>query len=588
MAAPQPFDPARYAPELGRILRDLAALPSLDARRVDAVLRRTPKDGRGFFSRSELIAGLRHYGPGWGLDTERLVEGLRRKPVRTASGVTPVTVFTKPFPCPGRCVFCPNDPTMPKSYVASEPGCQRAAEHAFDPYRQTWSRVDAFRSTGHPVDKIELIVLGGTWSHYPEAYQVWFVKRCFDALNDLGAGRDARARPNEAGGFEALRLRRDGGLAGAYDRTVAAHLRASSGGTLADSREAAGFAELEASHAANETAAVRCVGLVLETRPDRVDAAEVRRLRRLGATKIQLGYQSADDAVLARNRRGHDVDASRRATRLLRGAGFKIQAHWMPNLLGATPEGDVADYARLHEDPDLCPDELKIYPCSLLADTELAEHHARGAWRPYGDEELTAVLVACLEHTPPWCRLSRVVRDIPSQEILVGNRRTNFRELAERALDGRGGRRRDIRSREVRAGEVDPEGLRLRAHEYAIGTGREVFLEWVDARERIAGFLRLGLPAVSGPLPELEGSALVREVHVYGPSLELGRRAPARAQHAGLGRALVEEAARRAREAGFGDLAVISAVGTRDWYRRLGFRDGELYQHRSLAQAATP
>ena len=496
-AAPKPFDPALHRDRLVPLLRALDALERWSPQGIDRLLRQHPKDGAGFFSRSDLIAAFRAFGPDSGLaiGEAEFRTRLRRKPVRSQSGLAPVTVLTKPFPCPGRCVFCPNDPTMPKSYVASEPGCQRAESHGFDPYLQTFERTRALHRTGHAVDKVELLVLGGTWSHHPEPYQIWFVKRCLDALNDLGAGRDGRSGVGPRSDFRDLRVP----AGGSYNATVSA--RAREGEALA----AAGFGELARAQQENEGAAIRCVGLVLETRPDCIDPAEVVRLRRLGATKIQLGVQSLDDAILARNRRGHDVEASRRAVTLLRRAGFKIHLHWMPNLLGATPASDARDFGRLFADPALRPDELKIYPCSLIEGTELVAHHASGAWRPYDDAELTDLLAGAMARVPEWCRLTRVIRDIPSQEILVGNRRTNFREIASRALAARGGRCLDVRSREVGQRPVDAAALALRRSEYATRAGREVFLQACTPDDRIAGFARLLLPTAPAFLPELAG-----------------------------------------------------------------------------------
>ena len=293
-------------------------------------------------------------------------------------------------------------------------------------------------------------------------------------------------------------------------------------------------------------------------------------MRRLGATKVQIGIQSMDDEVLALNRRGHDVARTRRAVRLLRAAGFKIQAHWMPNLHGSTPAADCDDFDRLFADPDVRPDELKVYPCSLIESAELMAYHRRGVWRPYERGELLDVLVHGLGAAPRYCRLTRVIRDIPGTDIVTGNRTTNMRQVAEAEARARGVRCRDIRAREVGGRSVDPDRLQLRRTDYEASGGREIFLEFVTAEDRIAGFLRL----------RLAGRAIIREVHVYGAVVGLGERETGRSQHAGLGRRLIAEAVGIARDAGFEQVAVISSVGTREYYRRLGFADGELYQHR--------
>ena len=580
------FRPERYEEELTALIAELDVLAEIDGEPYRQALRRHPKDGRGFFSKSEIIRGFRHLNAalGWGRDERKFIARLRMKPVRTASGVAPVTLLTRPHPCPGRCIFCPSDVRMPKSYLSDEPGAQRAGQHRFDPYAQTLSRLMAYHHTGHKVDKAEIIVLGGTWSSYPEAYQRWFVKRSFDALNDFQRWRDGELSAPETRGLEWADLgerihgRR---IDRSYNRIVGDHAERHGNGRFA--AETAAWSELAAAQRHNETAASRCVGLVVETRPDHLTAEEVIRIRRLGATKVQIGYQSLSDEVLAANHRGHDVAATRRATRLLRGAGLKIHAHWMPNLYGSSPERDVEDFERLFADPDFRPDELKIYPCSLIESAELMAYWRDGRWRPYEEAELLEVLVECLRRAPEYCRLTRVIRDIPGTDIVAGNRKTNFRELAEAELTRRGLVARDIRAREVRYSEVRPAELELRETRYATSVGEERFLQYVTPEKRLAAFLRLSLPAGPVEIEEIASSAMIREVHVYGRLVGLGERRAGRSQHLGLGARLIERGAELAAAAGFTDLAVISAVGTRDYYRRLGFGDGELYQHRSPA-----
>jgi len=588
----QDFDPEPHRPQLTAAIRAIQAEAGGNPARplgkpaMDAILRRHPRDGVGFFSRSELIAGYRAFAGGgaFELDEASFVACVQMRPVRTQSGVTPVTVLTKPFPCPGKCVFCPNDVRMPKSYLSIEPGCQRAESNGFDPYLQTYSRLLAFRAIGHPTDKAELIVLGGTFSFYPKPYRIWFVKRCFDALNDFGAGRDGRAEAAEQQlSLASVSERLDGRELGAgYNRVVVRFLeRTGAGPGLTRVFETATFEDLRRSQLENETGRTRNVGLALETRPDYVDEAEVLLLRELGCTKVQLGFQSVSDEILALNKRGHDVAATRRAVRLLRHAGFKLLAHMMPNLLGATPERDVADFRQVFEDPSFRPDELKVYPCSLVESAELMLHYESGEYRPYAHDELAYVLAEALLATPRYCRLARMIRDISSTDIVAGNRVSNFREVAERAVRESGKRSVEIRSREIRGVPYTGEPT-LRVTRYETSIGEERFIELVTPDDRILGFCRLALPAADSFIPELASAALLREVHVYGASLELGDRREGRAQHQGLGARLIDEAASQANECGFAKLSVISAVGTRGYYRRRGFEDGTLYQHRPL------
>jgi elongator complex protein 3 len=597
------FDPAPYREVLCAVIREIAAAAEPDAAlpraALDRILRRHPRDGRGFFSRSELIAGYRAFASaeGFGLDEAGFVARVQMRPVRTQSGVTPVTVLTKPFPCPGQCVFCPNDVRMPKSYLSAEPGCQRAEANGFDPYLQTYQRLRAFRAIGHPTGKAELIVLGGTFSYYPESYRRWFIKRCFDAFNDFGAGRDACAQAL-AHSLSVAELHEvvDGSRLGqpraaTYNRVVTQFLRAREQGSLTAAFEHASWDELRAVQTENERSRTRNVGLVLETRPDHIDWDEIVCLRRLGCTKVQLGYQSLSDAVLRANKRGHDVAAIRRATGMLRAAGFKILAHLMPNLLGATPESDVEDVARLFDDPDFRPDELKLYPCSLIETAELMRYYQAGDYRPYEPAELLAVVSEALRRAPRYCRLARVIRDISSGDIVAGNRVSNLREVAERALRAQGAQLSDIRSREIKRQSLAARGeLRLRVTEYTTGVSEERFIELATAEDALLGFCRLSLPLRSAAdlplaaanIAELQGSALIRELHVYGASLALGQAPGGDAQHRGYGTWLLTEAAQQAAAQGFCDLAVISAIGTRPYYRARGFRDGELYQHMSL------
>jgi elongator complex protein 3 len=421
---------------------------------------------------------------------------------------------------------------MPKSYLADEPGAIRAEYHQFDPYETALSRLRALENIGHPTDKVELLILGGTWSYYPPDYQEWFIQRCLDALN----GAESRS--------------------------------------------------LEEAQRINETAARRNVGLVIETRPDYVDPAEVRRLRRYGVTKVQLGAQSLDDRILALNRRGHSVEQTRQAVKLLRAAGFKLHLHWMPNLLGATPESDLADYEKLWSDPGLRPDELKIYPCSLVREAELVQWWERGEYRPYTDDELVWLLSECMARTPQYVRLNRVIRDIPAGHVVAGSTASNLRETVEHRLQAEGRACQCIRCREVRGEKV--EGYEaVGVEKYDTTGGREQFLSVDTDTGKLAGFLRLSLPtpeaAALAGIEELRGAAIIREVHVYGPVVRLGDEAQGEAQHAGVGAELIREAESRAREAGYGRLAVISAIGTRAYYRKHGFQMGDLYMEKPLA-----
>ena len=543
------FDPAAHGAHLRAIFAALAQEPDAEwdeRSSLQRILTRFPKDGKGYYSKADLVAGYRYLVAAGELEPDpRLVQRIRMKPMRTQSGVAPVTVLTAPAGCPGKCIFCPDDWRMPKSYLYDEPGCQRAERDGFDPFKQTLGRIQAFEGIGHDAGKVELLILGGTWSAYSRDYREWFVQRGFDAMNAAG-DPDAPPAPN---------------LAEARARNVAARHRN--------------------------------VGLVVETRPDWVTPDEIAHLRRLGVTKVQVGVQSLDDRILALNGRGHDVAAVRRALGLLRTAGFKLHLHWMPNLFGATPEGDRADFARFFADPAIRPDELKIYPCSLIAGTELYARWQAGAYAPYTLDELVALLADVKPGIPRYTRVNRLFRDIPAHHIQAGVRAGNLRQIVAEELARRGQRCGCIRCREVRRRAVAPDELDLRAHTYDTDLTREHFLEYVT-NERApesgltAAFLRLSLPLTEDAgsrafLPELAGSALIREVHVYGPALAIGGESDGQPQHLGLGTRLLDAARRISREAGFPRLSVIAATGTQGYYAARGFEVGELYMSRSTA-----
>lgn len=572
-------------------------------------------------------------------DLEReLLRVIRIKPRRTASGVATITVITKPWPCSGDCVFCPSDLRMPKSYLHDEPACARAEQNRFDPYLQVSSRLTALSQMGHATDKIELIVLGGTWTDYPEDYQVWFMSELFRALNDDAVADEAanpmlrrscgrggaeaamravpdgclprgvaarRARYREcflAKDAEALAQRRaelqagidagHGGGRGRYNAAVKELYGAGSAWGRAMSWQSGSWEELERQQRVNERARHRVVGLVIETRPDAVTARSLRTIRRLGCTKVQMGVQSIDQRVLDVNERRVDVARMEEAFALCRLFGFKIHAHFMVNLLGSTPAADKADYLRFVGPGPFQPDEVKLYPCALIEGTRLVGRHKSGEWEPYTEEELLDVLASDIVATPAFCRVSRMIRDFSSNDIVAGNKKPNLRQMVERRLSETGQVRvREIRYREIGSDAPDPDELELDVVAYETPTSEERFLQWVTPEGKIAGFLRLSLPdqrfvvecmkRYGDDAPAGSREAMIREVHVYGVAARVGQEGVA-AQHRGLGRALVARACELSGEAGFERINVISAVGTREYYRSLGFTDHGLYQQKAL------
>ncbi len=512
-------------------------------------------EGGGFVNKQLVIAAYRQMVEmGELAEDQALFEALRMKPMRTLSGVTTVTVLTKPYPCPGQCIFCPTDVRMPKSYLPDEPGAMRALQHDFDPYTQVRERINALHAIGHPTDKIELLILGGTWDSYRKDYQEWFVLRCFQAMN---------ARSNE---FPRVPM------------SSREFPEPPDHGPLLSFREA-----LIAEQNTNETTSHRNVGLVIETRPDHVNPDELAWLRHLGVTKVQMGAQSFDDHILDLNQRGHSVARTLEATALLRAAGFKIVLHWMPNLLGATPASDRADFAHFWE--GFCPDEIKIYPNQLLRNAELYQYWERGEFHPYTTDDLIQLLADIKPTIPRYCRVNRVIRDIPSTNVVEGNRRTSLRLDVQREMERRGARCHCIRCREVKEEAIALDELIFDDLVYQADYAEEHFLSFVTPNDKLAGFLRLSIPRAGAPptgLRDLDGAALIREVHVYGQSLAFGNGKDGAAQHVGLGTELIQRAEEIARGQGRGRVAVIAAVGTRKYYEARGYKMSTLYVVKAL------
>lgn len=594
------------------LIQELESIKDIEKDDIAKVAKRFADQNGQVFKFSQILNGYKKLAGTNGLAEvkDQIIQALKKKPTRTASGVTPVTVLTKPFPCPGKCIFCPNDVRMPKSYLSDEPGAQRAERNFFDPYLQTYNRLEALSSIGHNTDKVEIIILGGTWSFYPEAYQIWFIKECFRALNDFGV-RDDRVdvekryqqmedqltklrqlklsnNPQENKKVvEEFNLAFHGEkLKNSYNHVISnLYVGPEKVGGF-DKYQVADWTELEEQQKINETAISRCVGLVVETRPDNISEEEVLRIRRLGATKTQIGVQSLQDEVLELNKRGHDVAATRKAFKLLRQAGFKIHAHWMANLYGSDVEKDMHDFDQLFSDPDFHPDELKIYPCSLISSAELMQVYKQGKWRPYDESQLLEVVSYALTHTPGYCRLTRVIRDIPSDDIVAGNKKTNFRQISEKKIKDEEKILVDIRSREIRDDQFEIDKVRLERIEYQTSITREIFLQFVVETEKrpdiILAFLRLSLPDQNSFIDELAGSAMIREIHVYGPAVGIGKKDKSRAQHEGFGTQLIKKAREIAKQEKYDKLSVISSIGTREYYRKKGFSDGDLYQHMKL------
>ncbi len=489
------------------------------------------------------------------IEPDKLIEELLRKAdVRSLSGIAVVTSLVKPYMCPGKCVYCPTEVRMPKSYIATEPAAARALRLDFSPYEQMARRIEMLRGNGHPTDKIEYIIKGGTWNAYPLPYQYWFILDSFHACNG-----DAPTTFTENSPLEELQT------------------------------------ALEVAQTKNETAPHRIIGLTLETRPDAIAPKTVLHMRRQGCTRIELGLQAPDDAILKLIVRGHTVQQFRDAMKLLREAGFKVDLHFMPDLPGTTPEHDVEMYKSLFSDPGLKPDMVKIYPNTVIKTAELYQWYLDGRYKPYGEEGLFKALLEMKLATPRYCRISRLIRDIPETEIEAGNKITNLREALTKELKNRGQKCLCLRCREIGR---QKNGLQLSAasyqpklfiENYDTTGGTEYFLS-IEDPDRIAvyGFLRLRIPTEKANeklvelLPDIRDTAFIRELHVYGQLVGIGKHEEEASQHKGLGRQLVDAAEGITRENGFSKLAVISGVGVREYYKKLGFSLAHTYMIKNL------
>lgn len=470
------------------------------------------------------------------------------KAPRSQSGVLVVTVFTSAYPdgqrfsCQWNCYYCPNEPGQPRSYLLNEPGVRRANRLEFDPYRQFEERVRSLVAIGHPADKVELLVLGGTWESYPVAYRDRFIRDLFYAANTMFDPPSTPRRPP---------------------------------------------LDLLQEQLLNESAHCKIIGVTLETRPDTVNPAMLVELRRYGCTRVQLGVQHTDDGILTYVNRQSTREDTRNAIKLLKDSCFKVDIHLMPDLPGATPALDRVMFDDVLSDPYLQADQWKVYPCQTTPFTVIEQWYKEGKYVPYGLDNLIEVLLYAKARVHPWIRINRVIRDIPVDYVLAGVEVANLRQLLALKLRERGERCRCIRCREVK-GDKDvahkAKAAVLRERRYAASEGTEVFLsfETPTAEETILGFLRLRLDMQNRdcPFSELDACALIRELHVYGNLLPTyteeagagaGAAAPAAAQHTGIGRRLLERAEAIAREAGYTQIAVISGVGVRGYYKRRGY-----------------
>jgi elongator complex protein 3 len=480
-------------------------------------------------SNADLIGGLTQ------AEKHLFLPILRRKATRTISGVTVVAVMTKPYPCPQPepCAYCPGGPSRnaPQSYTGHEPAAMRGEQNNYDPYMQVRSRIDQLTAIGHKVDKIELIIMGGTFPATPPEYQSWFIQRCLDAITGKQSANLQEAKANA------------------------------------------------------ETSQVRNVGITVETRPDWAKQPHVDAMLDMGVTRVELGVQNPDDEIYRLVGRTHTVADVQEATQIAKDAGLKIVYHLMPGMPGSNPQKDLAAFERIFTDSAFKPDMIKIYPCLVIEGTKTHLWHQQGTFQPYSSEQAAEIVAQLKRIIPPWVRVMRVQRDIPAGLIVAGVKNSNLRQLAQNKLAETGERCGCIRCREVghrmAADGVKPnlEKVKVYSSTYDAAEGKEVFISAEDRESDVLiGYLRLRVPSGKAHRPEIMAtpSAIVRELHVYGPLVPVGKRSVGAWQHKGFGAELLVEAERIARmDYDLKKLLVISALGTKQYYMRFGYtRDG--------------
>lgn len=447
-----------------------------------------------------------------------------RKPTKTIAGVTPIAVMVEPRKCShGICRYCPVF-DVPQSYTPASPPVLRAKRHKYESYGQIESRLKAFEVMHHPTEKIEIIILGGTFLDYPIKYQYKFIKGIYDALN----GKKSST--------------------------------------------------LEKAKKLNEKTKHRCVALCIETRPDFAGEEEIKRALDFGCTRMEIGVQILDDKIYKHINRGHTVQDVINATKNLRNAGFKIGYHIMPGLPKSNPKKDLELFKLLWKNKDFKPDQLKIYPTQVMKNTGLEKDFKRGKFKPYTLNQIQELLVKMFKTIPEYCRTMRVMRQFTPEHLIAGTTRISLRKDLDEDLRDRNIKIKEIRFREIgfalqRGGKID-KNVEIKTTEYKAGDGKEYFIQVVNKDNILFGLLRLRIPNnLENPLiKELRNCALIREIHVYGQSLKLGEKNKSEGQHKGLGKKLMKTAEKIVKQNKINKIAVISGIGVRDYYRKLGYQ----------------
>jgi len=468
-----------------------------------------------------------------------------RKPTKTLSGVAPLAVMLPPRKCNhGTCLYCPtfhsssrNTETpkhrntdfvgAPQSYTPESPAVLRAIECNYDPIKQINARLKAFDYMRHPTEKIELIIMGGTFLHYPREFQFDYIKKCYDALNSQKSK------------------------------------------TLAEAKKV------------NETAHHRCTALCIETRPDACSESQIKDMLEWGATRVELGVQAIDDEIYKKVNRGHTVQDVIDATKRLKQAGFKIGYHLMPGIPGSTPKKDIQMFKKIFSSQDFKPDQIKIYPCQVLKGAGIKNLYYGGEYIPYDKPTVSQLIIKMLKLTPRYTRIMRIMREIPPHYLIAGIKNIDMRHDIEKNIKDKERKKiNEIRFREIGFAIRDKRKvntkLKLKISKYKASSGTEYFLEIINQNNILFGLLRLRL--------DKKSPAMVRELHVYGQALNLAQTKDKASQHKGLGKQLMQEAEKIAKKKGYKNIRVISGIGVREYYKKLGYKlDKEkVYMEKSL------
>lgn len=487
-------------------------------------------------SNSEIILRLKNN------EKRKLLPLLRRKATRTMSGVTVIAAMTEPYPCPQEepCAYCPGGPKqgVPQSYTGHEPAAMRGIQNNFNPYLQVKARIEQLKAIGHKVDKIELIIMGGTFPATPLDYQRWFVQRCLDAITEKASANLKEAKKNA------------------------------------------------------ENSKTRNVGITVETRPDWAKKTHVDKMLDMGVTRVEMGVQNPSDSIYRLVGRKHSVKDVVEATRIMKDAGLKIVYHTMPGIPGSNRRRDLQAFRKIFSDPRFKPDMLKIYPCLVLKGTRTYEWYTEGKYKPYTTDEAASLIAEVKKITPPWIRIMRIQRDIPAQLIVAGVNKSDLRQIVQNRLEMEGSVCRCIRCREVGHKtrnakiELNPRDVQILRTRYKASQGEEIFLSAEDPENDVLiGYLRLRIPSSMAHRKEIKATpcTLVRELHVYGSLVPVGKHFAKAWQHKGYGGILLSEAESITQEEyGFKKISVISALGTKQYYRRFGYNNDGVYMSKIL------